>query len=237
MLPKLNEVKYELEIPSTNEKIDYRPFLVKEQKILMMAEESGETGEIEKAFADIVRACTFEKIDPYAYPMFDVEFIFLRVRSKSVGSEIEVNVPIPNTDPDGEDEYVATTINMDDIDVMMEEDHTNVIKITDKVTIVMSYPTLASMGIIDNLEVPETDRIFQLIKSCIMEVHTGEDVVNAVDVTEKELTEFIDSMTSDQLEKVSEFFATMPKVATMVKVKKGRKTHEVELSGLQSFFG
>ena len=131
----------------------------------------------------------------------------------------------------------AETINMDDIDVMMEEDHTNVIEITDKITLVMSYPTLASMGIIDNLEVPETDRIFQLIKSCIMEVHTGEDVINAVDVTEEELSEFIDSMTSDQLEKVSEFFATMPKVATMVKVKKGRKTHEVELSGLQSFFG
>ena len=235
MLPKLNEIKYELEIPSTNKKIDYRPFLVKEQKALMLAEESGDAREIEKAFADIVSSCTFEKVDPYSLPMFDIEYIFLRIRAKSVGSKVDVNVPITNND--GEEEYVETTIQLDDVDVMMAENHSNEIELTDDIKIVMAYPTLASMELMENDEIGETERIFQMIKSCVYEIHSGEEVHNKIDVSDEELTEFIDSMTTDQLEKLSEFFATMPKVATIVKVKKGRKTHEVELSGLQSFFG
>ena len=235
MLPKLNEIKYELEIPSTNKKIDYRPFLVKEQKALMLAEESGDAREIEKAFADIVSSCTFEKVDPYSLPMFDIEYIFLRIRAKSVGSKVDVNVPIINND--GEEEYVETTIQLDDVDVMMAENHSNEIELTDDIKIVMAYPTLASMELMENDEIGETERIFQMIKSCVYEIHSGEEVHNKIDVSDEELTEFIDSMTTDQLEKLSEFFATMPKVATIVKVKKGRKTHEVELSGLQSFFG
>ena len=235
MLPKLNEIKYELEIPSTNKKIDYRPFLVKEQKALMLAEESGDAREIEKAFADIVSSCTFERVDPYSLPMFDIEYIFLRIRAKSVGSKVDVNVPIINND--GEEEYVETTIQLDDVDVMMAENHSNEIELTDDIKIVMAYPTLASMELMENEEIGETERIFQMIKSCVYEIHSGEEVHNKIDVSDEELTEFIDSMTTDQLEKLSEFFATMPKVATIVKVKKGRKTHEVELSGLQSFFG
>ena len=167
--------------------------------------------------------------------MFDIEYIFLRIRAKSVGSKVDVNVPITNND--GEEEYVETTIQLDDVDVMMAENHSNEIELTDDIKIVMAYPTLASMELMENDEIGETERIFQMIKSCVYEIHSGEEVHNKIDVSDEELTEFIDSMTTDQLEKLSEFFATMPKVATIVKVKKGRKTHEVELSGLQSFFG
>ena len=120
---------------------------------------------------------------------------------------------------------------------MMAENHSNEIELTDDIKIVMAYPTLASMELMENDEIGETERIFQMIKSCVYEIHSGEEFHNKIDVSDEELTEFIDSMTTDQLEKLSEFFATMPKVATIVKVKKGRKTHEVELSGLQSFFG
>ena len=136
-LPQLNTSTYELELPSTGETVKYRPFLVKEQKLLMIAQESGEDKQIEQAFANIIKDCTFEKIDPYRIPLFDVEFLFLRIRGKSVGDSVELNLLCP----DDNETKVETSVNLEDIGVTMKDDHTNTIEITDKIKIIMTRKT------------------------------------------------------------------------------------------------
>ena len=140
-LPKLDTPTYELELPSTGEKIKYRPFLVKEQKNLMIASESEDETEIQNALANIISECTFGKIDPYVVPLFDVEFMFLRIRGKSVGEKIELNVLCPDDNKTRTD----ITINLEDIDVHMKADHNNEIPVTKNITIFMRYPTLKDM--------------------------------------------------------------------------------------------
>ena len=230
-LPKLNEIRYELEIPSTGEKIDYRPFLMKEQKILMMAEESDDAKQIQKAFGDIVETCTFGKIDPYKYPLFDLEYIFLQMRSKSVGAKVELMIPVPDSE-----ETVKKTVNLEEVDVVVDEEHTNEIEVQEDVKLVMGYPTLSNMAEVDAV-VDNPSAIFELIKACIFEIHHGEEIINRVDVSDNELDEFIDSMNNEQIEGIDKFFRTMPKLSHTIKFQKDNEKHEVELAGLQSFFG
>ena len=232
-LPKLETPIYELELPSTGEKIKYRPFLVKEQKNLMIAMESEEDTQIRYSLASIISECTFNKIDPFEVPMFDIEFMFLRIRGKSVGEKVKLNVLCP----DDNKTRTEIEINLEDIDVHMKAEHTNEINVTDNIKIFMKYPALNDMT--DIVGQQETAQVFTLIQRCINEVHEGETVHNRVDMSEKDLEEFIDNLTTETFEKLGNFFETMPKVIHVIKVKnpKTKKTGEVVIEGIQNFFG
>ena len=232
-LPKLDTPVYELEQPSTGETIKYRPFLVKEQKTLMMASESNDDKEIKEALAGIISSCTFAKIDPYKLPLFDIEFLFLRIRGKSVGEKIDLNLLCP----DDNVTRVSKSINLEEIGVNMKVGHTNEISITDKIKIVMRYPTLNDMTDIDD-DLGGIGDVFSMIKRCVHEIHDGEKVYNKIDMSDSELDEFIDSLTGEQFEKVGGFFETMRKVQHSVEVTnpKTKKKGEVVIEGIQSFF-
>ena len=233
-LPKLQSQVYELEQPSTGEKIKYRPFLVKEQKTLMMASESGDDKQIRDSLAGIINGCTFEKIDPFTIPMFDVEFLFLRIRGKSVGEKIELNLLCPD---DGVTR-VKTKLSLEDVGVNQKAGHTNEISITDKIKIIMSYPTLNDMVGMTNVESAGFDEVLGMMKRCIHEVHDGETVHTKIDMSESDLDEFIESLTTEQFQGLADFFDTMPKVSHSIEVTnpKTKKKGEVVIEGIQSFF-
>ena len=232
-LPKLNTLTYELELPSTGETLKYRPFLVKEQKALMIAQESGDDKIIENTFAQIVSDCVFDDIDPYKMPMFDIEYVFLQLRGKSVGEKIKLNLLCS----DDEKTRVDVEIDLKDVTVQMKEEHTNIVELTKNIHIVMKYPTLSDMSGFDDKG--QIQSIFEMIKRCVSEIHDGETVYNKVDISEKELDEFIDSMSTENFENLSAFFETMPKLQHVVEVKnpKTKKKNEILIEGLQSFFG
>ena len=231
-LPKLNSLTYELTLPSTGEQLKYRPFLVKEQKALMIAQESEDDKQIENAFAQIINDCTFEELNAYTMPMFDVEYVFLQLRGKSVGEKIKLNLLCP----DDEKTRVDVEIDLKDVDVQMKEEHTNIVELTDNIHIVMKYPTLSDMSGFDDKG--QVQSIFDMIKRCVYEIHDGDEIHHKTDVSNKELEDFVDNMSTDNLESIGVFFSTMPSLTHMIKVKnpKTKKNVEVELSGLQSFF-
>ena len=231
-LPKLDSPVYELEQPSTGEKIKYRPFLVKEQKTLMMAQESEDDKQVKEALAGLISNCTFSEIDPYKVPIFDIEFLFLRIRGKSVGETVDLSLLCP----DDNKTRVNKSINLEEIGVNMKVGHTNEIEITDKIKMIMRYPTLNDMEDID--DVTQLGSVFPMILRCVHEIHDGEKIYNRVDMSEKDLEEFIDSLTGEQFEKVGEFFETMPKVQHSIEVTnpKTNKKGEVVIEGIQSFF-
>ena len=231
-LPKLNTPEYELDVPSTGEKIKYRPWLIKEQKILMMAQESEEDKEIEAAFANIISECTFGEINPYENPLFDIEYIFLQLRGKSIGQKVQLNLLCP----DDEKTRVEHEIDLGDVAVQMPDGHTNVIQITDDISMIMRYPKLSDMA--GFTEEGEIKQIFDMVKRCVVEVHDGDTIHNKVDISDKELDEFIDSMSQSSFELVSNFFETMPKLIHEVSITnpKTKKKNKITIEGLQSFF-
>ena len=231
-LPKLNTVTYDLTLPSTGQKLEYRPFLVKEQKALMIAQESGDDKQIEKAFAQIINDCVIDDVDPYELPMFDVEYIFLRIRGKSVGEKVRLSLLCP----DDEKTKVDVEVNLEEVDVQMQKEHTNTIELSNDVSMIMKYPCLKDMTGFD--EEGEIKSLFEMIRRCVHEVRQGDTIYNRVDITDKELDEFIESMTADNFENISNFFSTMPKLIHVVEVKnpKTKKKSEIPIEGLQSFF-
>ena len=232
-LPKLDTPVYELEQPSTGETIKYRPFLVKEQKTLMMASESNDDKQVKEALAGLISNCTFSKIDPFKIPIFDIEFLFLRIRGKSVGEKIDLSLLCP----DDNKTRVNKSINLEEIGVNMKVDHTNEINITDNIKIVMRYPTLNDMTDVSG-EKNNVEDVFSMIRRCVHEIHDGEKVYNKVDMSNSELEEFVDSLTADQFGELTKFFETMPKVQHAVEVTnpKTKKKGEVVIEGIQSFF-
>ena len=232
MLPKLNTPTYELELPSTGDKIKYRPFLVKEQKILMMAQDSQDETEISEAVGSLVQSCTFGEVNPKTAPMFDIEFLFLKIRGKSVGDKIELNLICPD---DGKTQ-VKKTIDLEDVGIHMLEDHTNEIVVSDECKIIFRYPILSDMK---GVAVSDISSAFSVITSCISEIHYGDDIYHKNDISEKDIEEFIDSLTGEQFEKVTGFFQTMPKLRYVVEVinPKTKKSNEIVVEGLQSFLG
>ena len=231
-LPKLEAPIYELELQSTGEKIKYRPFLVKEQKTLMIANESEDDKQIQNALASIVSECTFGAVDPHEVPMFDIEFLFLRIRGKSVGETVTLNVLCP----DDEKTRVEVKVNLEDIQVQLTATHTNEVLINDDIKVFMRYPTLNDMT--DVAGTSDVEDIFTMVKRCINEVHDGENIYHKVDMSDKELDEFVLNLPSKIFEQLGEFFETMPKVLHVMKVKnpKTKKTGEVVIEGIQSFF-
>ena len=231
-LPKLDTVTYDLTLPSSGQKLEYRPFLVKEQKALMIAQESGDDKQIERTFAQIINDCVLDDVDPYELPMFDVEYIFLRIRGKSVGEKVKLNLLCP----DDEETRVNVEVNLEEVDVQMQKDHTNIVELSKDITMVMKYPCLKDMTGFD--DEGEITNLFEMIKRCVHEVRQGDTIYNRVDISDKELDEFIDSMSSGNFEDITNFFSTMPKLIHVVEVKnpKTKKKNEIPIEGLQSFF-
>ena len=231
-LPKLNTVTYDLKLPSSGQKIEYRPFLVKEQKALMIAQESGEDAQIEKAFAQIINDCVLDDVDPYILPMFDIEYVFLRIRGKSVGEKVKLSVLCP----DDKKTRVEVEVNLEEVDVQMSVDHSNTIELNDGISVIMKYPCLGDMSGFN--EEGEVKSLFEMIKRCVSEVRQGDTIYNRVDITDKELDEFIESMSAESFDHVTNFFNTMPKLIHVVEVKnpKTKKKSEVPIEGLQNFF-
>ena len=235
-LPKLNTPTYELEVPSTDEKVKYRPFLVKEEKILLMALESGKNADIIQAVKDIVSECTFGKIDLGTMPMFDIEYIFLNIRAKSVGEISKLKLLCP----DDKKTYVDTEINLSEVQVQVDEGHTNKIELTDDMGMIMTYPTIDSFTE-TGIQNVNASNMLDVISVCILQIYekNGEKVYQAKDQTKKELIEFVEQLNTKQFKKLQKFFDTMPKLKHIVKVKnpKTKKSGEVVLTGLNDFFG
>ena len=236
-LPKIATPTYELELPSTGETIQYRPFLVKEEKLLVIALESEDTKQITNAIKSVIKNCIVTKnIKVESLPTFDIEYLFLNIRGKSVGEELEVSVVCPD---DGETN-VNVTINLDDIKIQKDEEHTNKIKVDNSIMMEMKYPSLEQF-IKNNFDFNNQnamDQSFELIASCINKIFTEEEVWSASDVTKKELNEFLEQMNSSQFKQIEKFFETMPKLSHTVKVKNPvtEIESEVVLEGLASFF-
>ena len=235
-LPKLNTPTYELEIPSTDEKIKYRPFLVKEEKILMMAMESEDNKEVINAVKEIVNSCTFEKLDVANLPMFDIEYIFLQIREKSVGETSKLKILCQD---DGKT-YSEFEINLTDVKVQVDENHTNKIELSDDMGMIMTYPTLESFIDLGLTNITPANML-DVIGGCILQIYEekGEKVYDPKDQTKKELTEFLESFTTQQFQEVQKLYDTKPKLKHEIQVTnpKTKKKNKVVLQGLNDFFG
>ena len=236
-LPKIATPTYQLELPSTEETIQYRPFLVKEEKLLVIALESEDTKQITTAIKTVIKNCIITKnIKVETLPTFDIEFLFLNIRGKSVGEELEVNIICPD---DGETQ-VPVKINLDDIKVQKNEEHTKRIKIDGNIMMEMKYPSLDQF-IKTNFDFNQKNAMeqsFELIGSCIDKIFTADEAWSTADVTKKEIVDFLESMNSSQFKDIEKFFETMPKLSHKIKVTnpKTEVENEVVLEGLASFF-
>ena len=236
-LPKISTPTYELELPSTQKKVRYRPFLVKEEKVLLIALETEDTKEITNAIRAVIKSCVLTRgIKVETLPTFDIEYLFLNIRGKSVGEVIEVNLICPD---DGITE-VKKNIPIDDIKIQRTDGHTNQIKLDDNIMMEMKYPSLDQFikNNFDFTEGNQMDQSFELIGSCIDKIYTEEEVWSSSDCTKKELTEFLESMNSSQFKEIENFFESMPKLSHTIKVKNPNteKESDVVLEGLASFF-
>jgi len=236
-LPTIVTPSYELELPSTGKKIKYRPFLVKEEKLLVLALETENTKDISTAIKTVLKNCIQTRgVKVENLPTFDIEYLFLNIRGKSVGEEVEVNLIAP----DDEVTEVPVTINIDDIKIQKSEEHTNKVKLDDALIMEMKYPSLEQFikSNFDFTEEVSMDQSFDLIASCIDKIYNEEEVWSAADCTKKEVKEFLEQMNSMQFKEIEKFFDTMPKLTHNVTFKNPKTKVEstVVLEGLSSFF-
>jgi len=236
-LPVASTAKYELMLPSQQKTIKFRPFLVKEEKILLMAMESGDAKEMLSAIKEIVKSCTFGEMIAEEYPMFDIEYVFLQIRSKSVGEKTKLKILCPD---DGKT-YADAEIDLSKIEVYVDDDHSPNIMLDEerKLGVVMRYPALKDVdaeSITGDINIQKT---YNMITNCVDQIYEGEQVFLRKDTSEKELQEFVDGLTADQMKKLSAFYNSMPRLEHKVKVKnpKTEVESEVTLKGLASFFG
>tara|TARA_B100000925_G_C21957571_1_gene451874 strand:+ start:372 stop:1079 length:708 start_codon:yes stop_codon:yes gene_type:complete len=233
-LPVLNTPTYELTVPSTGETLKYRPFLVKEQKVLMIAQEAGNEKQILGAIGDIIESCTFGELkNVQNLPTYDIEYIFVNLRARSVGETIDLEI----TCPDDEKTKVPVTIDLNELKVSKVENHTNVIQLTDTIGMTLRYPSIKNLGAYAGKTKDIAKMTFDVIADCIENIFDENEVYE--EMTKQELHDFIDQMTTDQFEKVQEFFDTMPKLKHTIKVKNPNTEveSEVVLEGMQSFLG
>lgn len=236
-LPKLSAPTYELEVPSTGKKIKYRPFLVKEEKILLLAMESEDEQQMANAVKTILSNCIqTPRFKTDTLSLFDIEYIFLNVRAKSVGETIDLNLICPD---DGET-TVQVSVDIDDIKVIKSEDHTNIIDLGNGINMVMKYPSM-DLFIKNNLSESksEIEDVFEIASSCIDQIIEGEDVYEASSFSKKEILDFLEDMDTKQFLKLQTFFETMPKLSHTIEVKNPKTgvKSEVVVEGLASFFG
>ncbi len=233
-LPKLDNPTYEMVQPSTGETVKFRPFLVKEQKILMMAQETGEGIEMSSAMCDLIKSCTFDKISqPEKLPSFDVEYMFLKIRSKSVGDEVELQI----TCTDDNETVVPYTLDLNDVEIQYTEGHNNTVMITDTVGLTMKYPTLEHLRKYTSDDMGAVELTFGVIADCLENVFDDKEVYE--ELPKKELDEFIESMNNEQFASVQKFFDGIPRLRHEITVTnpKTEKENKIMLEGLQSFLG
>lgn len=241
-LPTVATPSYELTLPSNKKTIKYRPFLVKEEKVLILAMESGDPKDITNAVKSVLKDCILTrgiKID--SLPSFDIEYIFLNIRAKSVGESVDLIITCPD---DGETQ-VDVTVNVDEIEVIIPEGHTSEIKIDDNISLKMKYPSLQEF-IDNNFDFGSTntskdtiEKSFAVVASCVDVVYTKDESWSAGDVTKKELIEWLQTFDSNQFKGIERFFDTMPKLSHTLTVKNPNTgvDNEIVLEGLSSFFG
>ena len=232
-LPKLNTQKFELMIPSTDKKVKYRPFLVKEEKILLQAQQSGKATEMADALVEVIENCTFADVKVDNLPSFDIEYIFLKIRSKSVGEKVTLNLSFPGD----EKVKVPTEVDLSKIIVEMDDDHTNQISLTDNVSVIMRYPTVKTFQGMDLTKFTADDTI-ALTANCIHQIVDGVETYEAKDLSKKEINDFLENLTQAQFTAIQKFFASMPKLShdVILKHPKTKKKGTVKLQGLRSFF-
>ena len=236
-LPKIATPTYELELPSTGATIKYRPFLVKEEKVLVIALESEDNKQITSAIKAVLKSCILSKgVKVEDLPTFDIEYLFLNIRGKSVGEDLEVNIICP----DDEVTQVPVTIALDEIEVQKDDNHTNRIKVDDSIMMEMRYPSLEQF-IKNNFDFNDKnamDQSFELIASCIDKIYTEDEVWASADCTKKEMKDFLEQMNSNQFKEIESFFDTMPKLSHTISVTnpKTKVKSDVVLEGLASFF-
>ena len=236
-LPKIATPTYELELPSTGETVKYRPFLVKEEKVLVIALESEDNKQITNAIKAVLKSCILSKgIKVEDLPTFDIEYLFLNIRGKSVGEDLEVNIICP----DDNKTQVPVTIALDEIEVQKDDNHTNKIKLDDSIMMEMRYPSLDQF-IKNNFDFNDKnamDQSFDLIATCIDKIYTEDEVWASADCTKKEMKDFLEQMNSNQFKEIEKFFETMPKLSHSISVTnpKTKVKSEVVLEGLASFF-
>ena len=237
-LPKINTPTYELTLPSNNKKIKYRPFLVREEKILILALESSDAKQISSSIVEIMSDCIETKnVDITKLPSFDIEYLFLNIRAKSVGETVEVII----TCPDDKKTTVDTSINIDDIKIKKTPGHKNIIKLDDKYSMKLKYPSMQQF-IDANFDTDEEGsqvaQSISMLSTCIDMIYDDEESWDAADSSPDELNSFIEQLNTKQFKEVESFFETMPKLEHIVEVTnpKTGKTSKVKLEGLASFF-
>ena len=233
-LPILDTATYELTLPSSDVQVKYRPFLVKEEKILLLAMESEKAAEITKALKEIVHACTFGSINVEALPTFDLEYIFLNIRAKSVGEVAKLKLLCP----DDKETYANVELDLSKVEVQVDDEHSNTIQINDKIKMIMKYPTIDTFDPTIDANKLKTEQLFDIIANTVYEVYEGETVHKAIDYSREEMKKFIESLTSDHFAKIQKFFNTMPRLQHELEIEnpKTKVKSKVVLSGLQSFF-
>jgi hypothetical protein len=243
ILPRPSFPVYEITIPSTKKKVKYRPYLSKEEKVLSIAMESEDITEISNAIKLILQNCIQSKdIDVEKLATFDIEYLYLNIRAKAVGEELELNVLYPSDDEDEEPVYVPVKISISDIKVQETKGHSNVIKIDDTMSMIMRYPTFEYF-IKDQFEMPQTNKEkyekgSDLIASCVDKICKDEEVWLADDVGKEEVLAFLDDLTSSQFSPIQEFLESMPQLKHKIKIKhpETEVEKEVTLSGIVDFF-
>jgi hypothetical protein len=236
-LPKIATPEYELVLPSTEKTVKYRPFLVKEEKLLLLALESENSKQITQAIKSVLKSCILTRnVKVEKLPTFDIEFLFLNIRARSVGEEVEVLIVAPD---DGETQ-IKVTIDLEDIKVEKSEDHQKTIKLDDTLFMDMKYPSLEQF-ISNNFDInsdTDVDQSFELIASCIDKIYNEEEVWDTDDVSKKEVIDFLNQMNSSQFKDIEKFFETMPKLSHTIEVTNPvtKVKSSVVLEGLSSFF-
>ena len=235
-LPIIETPTYELTLPSADVKVKYRPFLVKEEKILLMASESGGQKDMIQAIKDIVSACTFNKINASTLPIFDLEYLFLQIRAKSVGEISKFKMLCP----DDKETYVETEIDLSKVEVQVDDKHTNKIIIdkTRNLGVVFTYPTVDTVSVGEDLKA-DSKTLFKVLTNCIDHIFEGDKTYPAVDQTKEELDQFVEGLTQKQFDEFRKFFETMPKLKHEIEIEnpKTKVKSKVTLQGIQDFFG
>jgi len=236
-LPLANVAKYELTLPSQQKTVSFRPFLVKEEKILLMAMESAKPDEMLNAVKDIVKNCTFGEIIAEEYPMFDIEYVFLQIRAKSVGEVAKIKVLCP----DDKKTYVDTEVDLSKVEVYVDDDHSNNVLLDEsrKLGVVMKYPSLRDVSTNMMTGDIKLEQMYDMITNAIETIYEGDKVYQAKDSTKEELKEFVDNLTAEQMKNLNKFYNTMPRLEQKIEVTNPKTSvkSEVVLKGLADFFG
>ena len=248
-LPRIAVPEYSLKLPSSGKELKYRPFLVKEEKILLLAMESEDSKEIITATKNVIKNCVFGEIDVDALPTFDIEYIFLWLRGRAKGEKVELNYKCPKCEG-----QIPLSFNIEDVKVIIADGHDKKIELTDDLGVVMKYPTMTLQAEIEKMaDLSQVEQMFKTIRLCMDYIYDAEKMYASKDHTEQEMVDFLESLTDDQFQKISKFFETSPKLKHEVKLdcknptkeskgSKGKKksvcgySEDLTLEGLQSFF-